>query len=66
MSITKELLKARGITDAVAYLEAAEEKGRLEFVESPQIEAKGSIHLILRRIIRRDEVESRLANLKHV
>ena len=62
MEILKKLLKERGIDDAEACLARAEVEGRLDFVESDEVTPRGSIHLMLRRVISRDEVEKRLAD----
>lgn len=66
MDIVQKLLKERGIDDAEATLARAEAEGRMGFVDSDQITARGSIHLMLRRVISRDDVEKRLADSKYL
>lgn len=69
MSAMKELLRRRGIENSANYLEDVFDTkggGDLEFAERGDIEVHGSIHLMTRRTISRDEVETRLAKLKHV
>lgn len=67
MTLAKELLKQRGIDDAATYLDSLKGRERIGFVDSAEdIQVRGSVHLMLRRIIRRDDVDRRLTALRHL
>lgn len=66
MSAIDSFLRSHGIKDATAYLSRFDEQADVKPADHPLIELRGSIHLMLKRLITRGEVDARLAALKHV
>ena len=65
MASVKKLLHDRGIDDPDAYLEEASDE-RIETGDRTDFTIKGSVHLMLGRVITRREIEERLERLRHV
>ena len=64
MTVLQDLLKDQGITDPEDYLSQVESKAKLGFSDFQEVSPRGSVHLMLRKVIRRDDVERRLADAK--
>jgi hypothetical protein len=59
-------LRSKGIDDCSAFLAGYDETADVRMADSPFVNLRGSVHLMLKRIISRGEVNERLARLKHV
>ena len=62
----KKVLRRHGIEDADEYLESRGDKATVARSTDPDVYMRGSVHLMMRRTITRDEVRKGLAALKHV
>ena len=62
----RELLDEQGIADPLDYLESSDRDAILGYSGFQDVAPTGSVHLMLRRMVRRAEVDERLAKLKHV
>lgn len=66
MSAIDSFLRSHGVEDAAAYLSRFDEGAEVRPANHPLIELRGSIHLMLKRLITRRDVDARFAALKRV
>jgi len=66
MSVKTELLKSQGIENAESFLAEASDNPEIGYVDQPEVATRGSIHLMLGRIVSIKEVMKRLSALRHV
>ena len=59
-------LEANGIKDPVEFLSSLDGKVSVRPASHPLIELRGSVHLMLKRCVSREEINRRFAALRHV
>ncbi|MHC8508283.1 MAG: hypothetical protein ACYYKD_02620 [Rhodospirillales bacterium] len=65
-SVAGRILEKRGIKNSETYLESLEDGAKVGYADRPGIDLRGSVHLMLRRVITRKEVTERFDKLKHL